>query len=119
MIRVQDNFLQYAMAAYNNPSCTTIEEFNEDLYRFTTIKRLFGKGFNSHKMLNLLVVQFNSFSPKECVTMLFFKIESEYWSKLKTFLVYLNFMPESIEELNIISSNIALDVNIVEELRNL
>ena len=34
-------------------------------------------------------------------TLLFFKIEPEYWSVLKTFLVYLNMIPETeMEEIS-------------------
>jgi len=39
----QDNFLMYAMKAYDNPSCKGMEEFMEDLERIKYIKRLLNK----------------------------------------------------------------------------
>ena len=54
--------------------------------------------------------------------MLFFKIEKEYWPHLKTFLIFLNYMPEKIvisKELSIIDSDISIDVEVAELLRTL
>lgn len=119
-MQIQDNFLQYAMKAYRNPSLTTIEEFNLDLNRIKCILRLLVKDeLNVHLLLNHFVVLLNVFEPKYCVVMLFYKLEQKHWSAIKTFLVYLNYMPEQIEELNIISSDIALDQFLVDELRKI
>jgi hypothetical protein len=52
--------------------------------------------------------------------MLFFKIDKKFWPQLKTFLVFLNYMPEKIilsKGIAIIESEIPLDDNIIEILR--
>ena len=46
-----------------------------------------------HLILNHLIICFNVFG-EGTVPLLFFKIEKEYWSILKTFLVFLNRIPE-------------------------
>jgi hypothetical protein len=94
----EDNFTLYAIKHYDNPACKGIAEFEDDLKRFRYIKRLFrkytaGKGLNERLIVNHLVVIYNLFGPEAATRMLFFKIEKKYWSQLKTFLVYLSYMP--------------------------
>ena len=50
----------------------------------------------------------------------FLKIEEEFWPILKTFLVYLSYMPEIIDSINgrsILSDDIQLDQHVVDRLR--
>ena len=73
-------------------------------------------------ILNHLILLYNVFEPTLAVnTMLFFKIHKDYYSSLKTFLVYLNRMPNEIQLNNtiIISSSIPIDMDIAKVLRNL
>ena len=51
--------------------------------------------------------------------MLFYKIDSRDWSILTTFLVYLNRMPETIDQFGIKLSDITLDKNVIEALRKI
>ena len=53
--------------------------------------------------------------------MLFFKIEKQYWSQLKTFLIYLHFMPDTIIKngLSIKESDIPIDMTIANILRGI
>lgn len=123
MILNDDNFLLYAMHHYDNTQCHSIEEFEDDLKRFLYIKKLFSRYKNNDELrerliLNHIIVLYNVFG--DAVTnMLFFKIEKEYWSMLTTFLVYLNRMPDSVEEHGIKTSDINLDQKIVSALRNI
>jgi hypothetical protein len=39
----ESNFIMYAMKHYENPTCTGIDEFHEDLNRVKYVKRLFRK----------------------------------------------------------------------------
>jgi hypothetical protein len=51
---------------------------------------------------------------------LFYKIDEKYWPQLKTFLVFLNYMPEKIilsKGVAVVESEIPLDDNIIEILR--
>lgn len=94
----EDNFVIFAMKHYDNPNCRGIVEFEDDLKRFRYLKRLFrkytvGKGLKERLIINHLVVIYNLFGPYAATKMLFHKIEKKHWAQLKTFLVFLNFMP--------------------------
>ena len=58
------------------------------------------------------------FDNEAATRLLFFRVGEEYHSLLKTFLVFLNRMPEKINE-NLYSYSIQLDDKIIEILRNL
>ena len=93
----EENHLLFAIKHYENPQAATIEDFEEDLKRFKYIKRLFKKyithgELKHHLLLNLLIICFNVFG-EATIPLLFYKIEREYWSLLKTFLVFLNRIP--------------------------
>jgi len=128
-MRLDDsNFLLYAAANYENPHCYDMNEFNEDLSRFKYLKRLFFRYHDKDELkerliLNHLTIIYNVFKPEAATRMLFFKIEEEYWSYLKTFLVFMNYMPTHLEYIgerrNIISSDIPLDPVIIENLGKL
>lgn len=123
MILNEDNFLVHAMNHYDNPQCHTIEEFEEDLQRFLYIKKLFSRYKNSGELrerlvLNHIIVLYNLFG-EELTSMLFFKIDEEYWPQLATFLVYLERMPEFVDQIGKKISDIELDNNIVSALRKI
>jgi len=94
----RDNFILFAIKHYDNPTVSTQDEFEEDLKRFKYVKRWLRRyhetgEVNSHLLLNHIIVIFNCWGDA-AVPMFFYKIESEYWSYLKTFFVYLNRIPE-------------------------
>jgi hypothetical protein len=67
-----------------------------------------------------MIVLNNLFGVEATTKMLFFKIDRKFWPQLKTFLVFLNYMPEKIiltKGVAIIESEIPLDDKIVEILR--
>ena len=93
----EENHLLFAIKHYENPQAATIEDFEEDLKRIKYIKRLFKKyithgELKHHLLLNHLIICFNVFG-EATIPLLFYKIEREYWSLLKTFLVFLNRIP--------------------------
>ena len=92
-----DNFMIFAIKHYRNPSCTGMDELEDDLKRFKYLKRLFNRYEktgepNERLIINHLVLLYNVFG-KWTTEMLFYKLEEKYWINLKTFLVYLNRMP--------------------------
>ena len=118
-----DSFLLYAMHHYDNPQCHSIQEFEEDLKRLLYLKKLFSRYKSSAELrerliLNHIIVLYNLFGDA-LTKMLFLKIDEEDWPILVTFLVYLNRMPDEIEECGIKLSNIVLDKNVVIALRKL
>ena len=95
-----DNIMMFAMKHYDNPSCVDKKEFLDDMKRFKYLKRLFRK-YDTSKVLkirlilNHIIVLANVFGVDASSTLLFFKIDRKHWPILKTFLVYLHFMPEN------------------------
>jgi hypothetical protein len=62
----------------------------------------------------------NLFGVEAATKMLFYKIDQKFWPQLKTFLVFLNYMPEKIilsKGIAVVESEIPLDDNIIEILR--
>lgn len=121
----EKNFLLYAMKEYNNPQCVQVEEFYDDLKKVKYIKRLFNQYLNEgvlkeRLLLNHIIVFYNVFPVRSATRILFLKIEEEFWPILKTFLVYLSYMPEIIDSINgraILSDDIQLDQGVVDKLR--
>jgi hypothetical protein len=122
----EDNFIMYAMKAYNSPHYV-ISEFEGDLKRTKYLKRLFRrykitKSLKERLILNHLILLYNVFGAEPATRILFFRIDEADYDVLKTFLIYLNYMPEKVKGINgrdIISSDILLDMDVADILRNL
>ena len=94
-----ENVMMFAIRHYNNPQCEGEKEFQDDLKRFKYIKRLLRKYYETgilkeRLLLNHIIVLNNVFGADACATLLLFKIQKEYWSVLKSFLLYLNILKE-------------------------
>ena len=94
-----DNVLMYAIRNYDNPHCEGEKEFEDDLKRFKYIKRLLRKYYDTEilkerLLLNHIIVLNNVFGVDACATLLLYKIQEEYWSALKSFLLFLNILKE-------------------------
>ncbi len=122
-----DNFLMYAMREYNNMQCTDVEEFYDDLKKIKYIKRLFNVYKNNGQLkerliLNHFIIFYNVFTVQAGTRILFYKIEKDFWPMLKTFLIYLDRMPDRIESIRgevILASDIQLDDGIISRLRSI
>ena len=122
------NFLLYAAKHYDNPQCFDTIEFYEDLKRFKYIKRLLNRyvedgDLKERLILNHIVVLFNLFGVYPSIRMLFLKCEGME-SLLIPFLIALNNLPERVENIGIenktmITSDINLNQNVVNILRNI
>ena len=122
----EKNFLLFAMQHYDNPQCVEVEEFNDDLRRIKYIKRLFNQYHTENILkerliLNHIIVFYNVFSVQAATRILFYKIDEEFWPMLKTFLLYLSYMPkdkiESIMGKEIRVTDIPMDQGIIDRLR--
>ena len=122
-----DNFLMFAMKEYNDIQCTDIEEFYDDLKKIKYIKRLFNIYKNTGQLkerliLNHLIVFYNVFPIQSGTRILFYKIEKSFWPMLKTFLIFLDRMPETIDSIRgemIRTSDIQLGEGIDTRLRSI
>src|SRR3990167_6594674 len=99
---ITGNFIQYAMHHYDNPQCKNIPEFEEDLNRIKYIKKLFWRyqrhgELRERLIINHLVIMYNVFGIEAATNMLFDKVEEDMYSPLKTFLLFLNLLPEDME----------------------
>ena len=113
-----DNVIMFAIKHYDNPQCEGEKEFYDDMKRFKYIKRLLRKHKDTNVLkerllLNHIIVLHNLFGSEACVTLLLFKIQREYWSTLKSFLLFLNMIRN--DELR----DIEEDRNVLEILRKL
>lgn len=121
-----DNFLIYAMKCYNSPHCI-LSEFESDIKRTKYLKRLFRrykvtKSLKERLILNHIILLNNVFGPEATARILFYKIDERDYDILKTFLSYLNIVPEmvyGIKGKNISIVEIQIDVNVAEILRQI
>ena len=94
----EENFLLFAIKNYENPQAVTKEDFDKDLNHFKYIKRLLKRYKNTgqlkpHLLLNHFIILYNIFG-EATTPMLFFKIEEDLWSSMKTFVMFLGKLPE-------------------------
>lgn len=121
-----DNIMLYAVKAYDKPNII-MSEFKDDMKRFNYLKRLFRRyrkygEIKEQLILNHLVVLYNVFGPEVVTRLLFFKMAKDDYSALKTYLLFLNIMPEKVIGIKgdtIISSTIPVDMTIANELRKI
>jgi hypothetical protein len=121
-----DNIMMYAMKAYDRPNCI-MSEFKDDMKRFNYLKRLFKRyrklgELREQLVLNHLVVLYNVFGPEVATRTLFFKMSKDDYSTLKTYLLFLSYMPERVRGIkgqDIISSDVPVDMVVAKTLRDL
>ncbi|QGT54559.1 hypothetical protein b3_0318 [Synechococcus phage B3] len=94
----EENFLLFAIKNYNNPQGLTEEDFYKDLNHFKYIKRHLKKykvsgELKIHLLLKHFIILYNIFGDAT-TPMLFFKVPNNLWSSMKTFIVFLNRLPE-------------------------
>ena len=113
----EDNYILFAIKYYDNPQAITKEDFFEDLSRFKYIKKLLRRYVKSGELkttllINHFIIVFNVFNDA-ALPLLFFKIEKEYWSAVKSFIILLNRLPEYPKST---VHDIKVDVNCLSEL---
>ena len=94
----ESNYLLFAIKFYDNPQAVTKDDFEDDLKRIKYIKRLLRRYKNTgelktHLLLNHLTILFNVFNDA-AVPLLFYNLERDLWSSLKSFLLFLNRLSE-------------------------
>jgi hypothetical protein len=108
----QDNWILFAIKNYDNPQSVTYSDFEEDLKRFKYIKRLLRRHettgeLRKHLILNHIILLYNVFGDAATL-LLFYKIEPAYWPVIKSFMLFLNRLPKSL--------NNDIDQNCLREL---
>lgn len=123
-----DNYVIYAAHFYDNPSCATQKEFEEDIGRVKFIHKMFKRyakdgTINERLVLNHLILIYNVFERKAATRMLVLKL-GKYLHILKPFLIQLSFWPEKIDNVGsvgsvILSSDIPMDPVLIDRLRRI
>jgi len=113
-----DNFLLFAIKYYDNPHCSTKDDFYEDLKRFKYIKRLLNRyletdDLSERLILNHLIVIFNMFGIEAALNILDLKLEEKHWPVVKPFLIFLKYIK------NDQYTGITMDPTVVETLRKI
>ena len=112
------NIKIYAVENYTNRACLQEEEFWEDFNKIKYVKRLLGRYLKDGELkerliLNHLISFYNVFEISAANRMLFLKVTEDCKPPLKTFLVYLNYLPQNWY------TDIPLDEKIIKILREL
>ena len=121
-----DNVLLYAIKAYDKHNYIK-SEFAEDFRSFRYIKRLLHRyrtvgELRERLIINHLTTVYNVFGVEATTRILFYKVSPEDYGSLKTFLIFLNMMPElvrSIQGKDIRSSDINVDLKLAAILRTI
>jgi len=114
----EKNIKTYAVQNYTNSVCLSSEEFWEDFNRIKYVKRLLGRYIKEGELkerliLNHLISFYNVFDIEAANRMLWLRVQDECKPALKTFLVFLNYLPQSWY------TDVPLDSNIVNTLREI
>jgi hypothetical protein len=118
----------YAMKHYDSPHCV-LHEFEEDLKRVKYIKRLIGRYLSTGELkerllLNHIIILANVFGVEFTTRMLFYRTDPDHHPVIKTFLLYLQYLPSSMKLSTIRGEtidikSIQLDMNVVQILRKI
>ena len=120
------NVLLYAAKAYEKPNCLQ-SEFREDFKRIQYLNRLLMRYQNDGELrerlvLNHLIVLYNVFGLQAATRLLFYYIKPQFYTTLKTFLVFLNYCPDEvcgIRDTDIMISTMGVDLHAVAVLRQI
>jgi|TARA_B100000073_G_scaffold3848_1_gene3110 hypothetical protein len=94
----EKNYLMFAIKHYDNPQSVTVDDFMEDMKKFKYLKRLLKRYLKTgvlrvNLILNHLIILFNVFGDGT-IPLLMYKMGDEYFPIIKTFLVYLDRLPD-------------------------
>jgi len=121
-----ENVLLYAIKCYDKIGAI-MSEFESDFNRFKYVKRLINRyrisgEVKERLILNHIIILANMFGIEATTRILMLRIEEKDYPIIKTFLIYLNYMPKVVMYINgknIISSDIPMDWNLVGLLRDI
>jgi hypothetical protein len=116
----ENNYMMFAIKHYDNPQAVTQEDFLEDMKRFKYVKRLLKKYkttgvLKTHLLINHFIILYNVFDDA-ATPLLFYKIDRDLWSVLKSFMFFLGRIPEYPKSM---IHNIEPDFESLSQLQNL
>lgn len=116
----EDNLNIFAAKYYYNPLGVDANEFEEDLNRFTYVKRLVSRYINGDELstrliLNHLITIFNVFGIDGGLAILNLKMKSSHMHVIKPFLIFLKIIVHDDKRY----LGISQDFIVVQELRKI
>jgi hypothetical protein len=102
----EENFLLIATKVYDNPHCNSVDEFNEDLRRFSSVKRALLRINRNPEIemkvlrltLNHIIILSNLFTAQHIANLLAFYCDEKTLPQLKSFLLRLNLLQPGLLE---------------------
>lgn len=123
----EENWMLVASKAYDNPACTSFEEFMDDMKRFKYIRKLVtqyerGGELKERLILNHIILLGNVLGPETLVRILFLKMRTQL-TIMMPFLVLLNVLPDAVRAIgrnceDIRTDEIPLDPRVIAALRS-
>lgn len=121
-----ESVLIYAVKSYDKPSYIK-SELHDDLKHFSYVRRLFRRyhqygELRERLILNHIVILYNIFGVESATRLLFYHVRKEDHAILKTFLLFLNYMPTKVEGIRgqtILSDDLQIDPLVVDILRKI
>jgi len=121
-----DTVMIYAIKMYEKPTYVK-SELAEDLKHFSYLRRLFRRyqqygELRERLILNHLIIVYNIFGVPAATRLLFYHIRPEDYAILKTFLLFLDKMPEHVYGINgqtIHSNTLFPDPTVIDALRKI
>lgn len=121
-----DTVMIYAVKCYDKPTYI-MSDLKEDLKHLSYVRRLFRRyhqygELRERLILNHIMILYNIFGTPAATRLLFYHVRTEDHAVLKTFLEFLNYMPEvvfGIRGQHIWSSDLQIDMIAVDALRKI
>lgn len=124
----EGNWLLVAMKAYDNPSATSMDEFNADMKRFKYIRKLVtqyerGGELKERLVLNHVILLNNVLGPETLARLLFLKM-ADQMSVIAPFMIMLNVYPEVVRAIgregrDYRTDEVRLDDSVIQALRSI
>lgn len=124
MILTKNNFKEYVLEHYENTQIWQDDEWKEDIEKIKYIKRILNKyqktGYvKIQLLLNHVIILLNVFGINPAANILFYKMDEEYYSQIKTMLLFLHALPKTKTIQNINIDDIPEDKVLKTKLENL
>lgn len=121
-----DTVMIYAVKSYDKPTYIK-SELHDDLKHLSYVRRLFRRyhqygELRERLILNHIVILYNIFGVVAATRLLFYHVREEDHAILKTFLVFLDYMPPKVEGIRgcaILSDDLQVDIFVVDVLRRI
>lgn len=118
MITTDQEFFQWALKSYDNPSAITIDDFTKDLSHIVTIKKATRKYISDptslRRLVNHVVIFYNMFNTAGTELLMYKVTEPDILANLIPIILYLGRSTPSVD-----SKQITLNIDIIKQLNEL